>query len=231
MKSERVSGILNVIKSHAKPGNREGMARFGINVENAYGVSIYELRKIAKDIGLDHDLARALWDTGNHEARILAGMIDDPALVTEEQMERWVQDFNSWDLCDQVCSNLFDRTKYAYKKAFAWTNREEEFVKRAGFVLMAALSVHDKNASDSRFEKFLPIIKKHAIDERNFVRKAVNWVLRQIGKRNVVLHRKAIDTALDIEQYNSKTARWIAKDALRELRSEKVKKKLKMLKS
>jgi len=227
MNARKVTELLTRIKSFAKPGNREGMARFGINVENAYGVSIYELRKIAKEIGTDHNTALALWKTGIHEARLLAGMIDDPALVTEDQMENWVRDFNSWDLCDQVCSNLFDQTKYAYAKAIEWTRRDEEFVKRSGFVLMAALSVHDKKAADSRFENFFPVIKKHATDDRNFVKKAVNWALRQIGKRNASLNKKAIQVAEEIEGYDSKAARWIAKDALRELRSDKVKKKLK----
>jgi 3-methyladenine DNA glycosylase AlkD len=226
MRKNSISAILDQIKSLAKPGNREGMARFGIRVDDAFGVSIYELRKIAKELGTDHELALGLWETGNHEARILAGMIDDPDLVTETQMERWVGDFNSWDMCDQVCSNLFDRTKYAYKKAIEWTKRDEEFVKRAGFVLMAALSVHDKNAVDSKFEKFFPIIERHATDERNFVKKAVNWALRQIGKRNVHLNKKAIDIAERIGKTESKTARWIAKDALKELRSDKVRKKL-----
>lgn len=222
---KQVEDILNQIKSRAKPGNREGMARFGINVGNAYGVSVKELRTIAKNIGTDHKLARALWKTGNHEARILAGYVADPEEVTERQMEEWARDFNSWDLCDQVCSNLFDRTPYAYKKAAEWSKRDEEFVKRAGFVLMAALSVHDKRAPDAKFEKFLPVIKRHADDDRNFVRKAVNWALRQIGKRNASLNKKAIRAAEEIGQYDSKTARWIAKDALRELRDGKIQKK------
>lgn len=226
MRNKPIDAILCRVKSRAKPGSREGMARFGIRVDNAFGVSIYELRKIAKELGTDHELALGLWETGNHEARILAGMIDDPALVTEMQMERWARDFNSWDMCDQVCSNLFDRTKYGYKKAIEWTKRDEEFVKRAGFVLMAALSVHDKHAADSKFEKFLPIIERHATDERNFVKKAVNWALRQIGKRNVHLNKKAIDIAERIGKTESKAARWIAKDALKELRSDKVRKKL-----
>lgn len=227
MKNNQVTGILKRIESLAKPGNREGMARYGINIDNAFGVSIYELRKIAKEVGTNHKLAIELWETGNHEARILAGMIDDPAEVTEQQMEEWVRDFNSWDVCDQVCSNLFDQTRYAYKKAVEWTKRDEEFVKRSGFVLMAALSVHDKTAADSKFEKFFPIIVKHATDERNFVKKAVNWALRQIGKRNIALNHRAIAVAKEIEKIDSKSARWIAKDALRELQSDKVRKKLK----
>lgn len=222
----KVDQILRRIKSHSKPGNREGMARFGINIENAYGVSVNDLRKIAKELGTNHELAVALWITGKHEARILSAFIADPDQVTEELMENWVGDFNSWDLCDQVCSNLFDRRPFAYKKATEWTNREEEFIKRAGFVLMAALAVHDKSAPNSRFEKFFTAIKTHANDNRNYVKKAVNWALRQIGKRNLYLNKKAIAVAEGLGKNDSGSAQWIAKDALRELRSEKVQKKL-----
>jgi 3-methyladenine DNA glycosylase AlkD len=226
MNKNPTTTILRRVKLLGMPINRRGMARFGINIENAFGVSIYELRKIAKELGTQHDLAIDLWRTGNHEARILAGMIADPEKVTDQLMEAWVADFNSWDVCDQVCSNLFDRTKYAYRKAVDWTKRDEEFVKRAGFVLMAALSVHDKKAPDSKFEIFFPIIKRHAIDDRNFVKKAVNWALRQIGKRNLALNGKAIAVAEEIAKMDSRPARWIAKDALRELQSGKVRKKL-----
>ncbi len=178
--------ILIKLKSLSNPEAVAGMARFGINTKKAYGVSIPDLRKMAKGIGKNHILAQKLWDSGIHEARILAGMIDLPERVTEKQMKHWVKDFNSWDVCDQVCSNLFDKTKFAYPKAIKWSKRNEEFVKRAGFVLMAALAVHDKEASDKEFLKFLPIIKREATDERNFVKKAVNWALRQIGKRNLL---------------------------------------------
>ena len=171
-------------------------------------------------------LAHDLWKTKIHEARILAGMIDEPEKVTEKQMEQWVKEFNSWDLCDQLCGNLFDKTRFAYKKIFEWSKREEEFVKRAGFVLIATLSVHDKRAKDKKFEQFFPIIKKHSIDERNFVKKAVNWALRQIGKRNISLNKKAIKVAREIQRIDSKSAQWIASDALRELKSEKVQKRL-----
>ncbi len=187
--------ILKRLKSLSNPKAVEGMARFGINPKHTYGVSIPKLRALAKEIGKNHLLARQLRSSRIHEARILAGMIDEPARVTEAQMERWVKDFDSWDVCDQVCSNLFDRTPFAYKKAVEWSARDEEFVKRAGFVLMAALSVHDKKAHDDDFVKFLPIIKREAIDDRNFVKKAANWALRQIGKRNKRLNAAAIKTA------------------------------------
>ncbi|MDE3089427.1 MAG: DNA alkylation repair protein [Chloroflexota bacterium] len=210
--------ILEQLKSLRNPRNIVGMARFGINPRNTLGVSIPTLRRIAKQAGKDHRLARELWQSGIHEARILAAMVDVPEQVTDAQMERWVKDFDSWDVCDQVCSNLFDQTAFAHRKAVEWSRREEEFVKRAGFVLMAALAVHDKAASDAAFLKFLPIIQRAATDERNFVMKAVNWALRQIGKRNAALNRAAIATAREIQQIDSRAARWIAADALRELK-------------
>ena len=218
--------ILIKLKSLSNPEAVAGMARFGINAKNTYGVSIPDLRKMAKGIGKNYILAQKLWDSGIHEARILAGMIDLPEKVTEKQMKHWVKDFNSWDVCDQVCSNLFDKTKFAHKKAIEWSERTEEFVKRAGFALMAALAVHDKEASDKEFLKFLPIIKREATDERNFVKKAVNWALRQIGKRNLSLNKMAIKASKEIQRLDSKAARWVASDALRELTSEAVRKRL-----
>lgn len=218
--------IVKKLKSLSNPKAVAGMARFGINPENTYGVSIPNLRRIAKQIGKDHALAQELWASGIHEARILAGMIDEPQMVTEKQMEEWVRDFDSWDVCDQVCSNLFDKTSFAHKKAREWSKREEEFIKRAGFVMMAALSVHDKKTKDEAFLKFLPIIKRESTDNRNFVKKAVNWALRQIGKRNINLNKEAIKTAKEIQEIDSKPARWIAADALRELTSKAVQKKI-----
>jgi 3-methyladenine DNA glycosylase AlkD len=213
--------ILDQLKSMADPKARKGMPRFGIKSENAYGVSIPQLRKLARQIGKNHVLAGQLWSSGIHEARILAGMVDDPEQVTESQMELWVNDFDSWDVCDQCCSNLFDKTVFAYPKAIQWSERRQEFVKRAGFVLMAVLAVHDKAAEDDQFTQFFPIIKREAGDERNFVKKAVNWALRQIGKRNRALNQAAIDVGQEIKTIDSRAARWIAGDALRELTSEK----------
>jgi 3-methyladenine DNA glycosylase AlkD len=192
------------------------MARYGINPAQALGVSIPALRQMARG-RCDHALAEALWQSGIHEARILAGMVDDSSQVSSEQMERWVLDFDSWDVCDQVISNLFDRTRDAVEKAHAWSQRPEEFVKRAGFVLMAALAVHDKKSGDEVFLDFLPVIQREATDGRNFVKKAVNWALRQIGKRNASLRAAAIETARQIRAIDSPTARWIAADALKEL--------------
>ncbi len=218
--------VLQRLRSQADPKAAEGMARFGINTENALGVSIPQIRSIAKDVGKDHSLAQELWHSGIHEARILACMVEDPDQLTQDQMESWVKEFDSWDLCDQCCMNLFDRSPYAYQKALEWSGRKEEFVKRAGFALMASLAIHDKRANDGEFEQFLPLIKRESIDERNFVRKAVNWGLRQIGKRNAALNVKAIATAEAIRKVDSPSARWIAADALRELKSERVQTRL-----
>jgi len=214
--------ILKKLKSLSDPKAVEGMARFGINPENTFGVSIPNLRKMAKETGRDRALAQQLWASGIHEARILASMVDNPKMVTEEQLERWVKDFDSWDVCDQCCMNLFEKTKFAYQKAVEWSSNDKEFIKRTGFVLMARLAVSDKKADDKQFEPFLPIIKRESTDNRNFVKKAVNWALRQIGKRNLNLNGKAIETAEEIQEIDSKSARWIASDALRELTSQAV---------
>ncbi|MBN1663388.1 MAG: DNA alkylation repair protein [Deltaproteobacteria bacterium] len=214
--------VIERLKILSNPANVAGMARYGISTEGALGVSMPVLRKLAREIGRKHDLAGDLWQSGVHEARILASLIDDPRQVTEEQMEKWVLDIYSWDVCDQLCSNLFSRTSLAYEKATAWTGRPETFVKRAGFVLMACLAVHDKKADDNIFAAFLPIMVREAADDRNFVKKAVNWALRQIGKRNVVLNRLSVETARQIRQSDAKSARWIAGDAIRELTDEKV---------
>ena len=227
MPQRSLEEILDVLHAQANPENVAGMARFGINPHNTLGVSIPQLRELARQQGKNHSLALELWQTGIHEARLLASMVDDKQLVDEAQMEAWVQDFDSWDICDQVCSNLFDRTPLAYDKAREWSARSEEFVKRAGFVLMAGLAVHDKKASDAAFEPFFPILVREACDERNFVKKAVNWALRGLGKRNRSLNLIAIRTAQEIQQLDSKAARWIAADALRELTSDKIQSRLK----
>ncbi len=214
--------VLQRMKAVATPESLKGMGRFGINTRRAYGVSIPHLRSLAREIGKNHVLARELWASQIHEARILASMIDDPALISDEQMEEWVKDFDSWDLCDQVCGNLFDQTKLAYEKAVAWSAREGEYVRRAGYALMAYNAVHDKDAANNRFLEFLSIIEANSTDDRNFVKKAVNWALRQIGKRNLFLNKEAVGTARKLQKKDSKTAKWIASDALRELTSEKV---------
>ena len=222
-----VEEILSELESMGNPHNREGMARFGINTEKAFGVSVYKIRAMAKKLGKDHKLAEQLWATENHEARMLACFIDEPDKVTELQMDDWVAEFDSWDICDQVCSNLFDKTPFALKKIDEWTTDSREFVKRAGFVLIAALSVHDKNAEDSLFIGFLTVIERESHDERNFVKKAVNWALRSIGKRNKGLNRVALTSARKILEQDSKSAKWIARDAIRELESDKTRSRLK----
>jgi 3-methyladenine DNA glycosylase AlkD len=217
-----VDEVITFLRSNQSEINRQGMSRFGITVDKAFGISMVDLRSLAKTIGKDHQLALDLWETGFHESRIIATIIDVPALVTEEQMEHWVVGFDSWDVCDQCCSNLFSRTPFAVSKANEWSSRDEEYVKRAGFVVMAALAVHDRKAANEQFLEFLGMIDSEAADDdRPFVRKGVNWALRQIGKRNVLLQEAAVRTAESVRSRNTRSARWIAADALRELQSEK----------
>jgi len=222
-----VEDVLNRLKEKASSHNLEGMSRFGISIDKRLGVPMPDMRKIAKDFGRDHKLALELWRTGIGEARIVASLIDDPEQVTEKQMEKWVKDFNSWDVCDQVCMNLFEKTPWAYQKIFEWAERQEEFVKRAAFTLIACLASYDKKAPDEKFLNLFPVLKRGATDERNFVRKAVNWALRNIGKRNIKLNRAAIKFAKEVKRIDSKAARWIASDAMRELESGAVQQRLK----
>jgi len=222
-----VEDVLERLKEKSRPDQLEGMARFGMAVEQRLGISIPDLRKLAKELGQDHELALKLWKTGIAESKILASMIDDPNKLTEEQLEDWVKDIDSWDVCDQVCMNLFERNPLAWKKIIDWSSREEEFVKRTAFSLIACLAWHDKKASDEKFIELLPVIMRGATDERNFVKKAVNWALRNIGKRNLNLNEAAINTARKIQRLDSKAARWVASDALRELQSEAIQTRLK----
>ncbi|MGD9118370.1 MAG: DNA alkylation repair protein [Dehalococcoidia bacterium] len=217
--------VIARLKAEANPENVAGMARFGISSTNTLGISIYTLRKWAKEIGKDHELALKLWDSAFHEARILASFIEEPEKVTEAQLERWVKDFDSWDICDQV-SELIAQTPYVMKKIHQWAERDEEFVKRTAFSLIAEIAFYDKKMADDEFEPLFLIIKSAATDERNFVKKAVNWALRNIGKRNMALNRRAIEVAGEIRETDSKAARWIAADALRELKGEKVQRRL-----
>ena len=221
-----VENVLKKLKEKSRPDQLEGMAKYGMVREKRLGVSIPDLRKMAKEIGKDHKLSLKLWKTGIQEARIIAAMIDRPEEVTDQQMEEWVKDINSWDVCDQVCMNLFEKIPFARKKITEWSRREEEFVKRTAFSMIACLAWHDKQAPDEDFIELLPVIKSGATDERNFVKKAVNWSLRNIGKRNPKLNKAAIKTAKEIQKIDSKAARWIASDAIRELESEAVRKRL-----
>lgn len=218
--------ILDQLKAKANPDNLEGMARFGMAVEKRLGVAVPEMRRIAKETGKDYKLAVKLWKTGIAEARIVASMIAVPEALTEQDMNSWVKDINSWDVCDQVCMNLFEKTPLARQRIIEWSERDEEFVKRAAFALLACLAWHDKKATDEEFIEFLPVIKLGATDERNFVKKAVNWALRNIGKRNCKLNQAAIQTAKEIQRLDSKAARWIAADALRELEGEGTQRRL-----
>lgn len=222
----RLDAIIETLKANSNPKNVEGMARFGINPQNTLGVSIPTLRQIAKETGKSHEIALELWETGIHEARILASMIDDPNKTNLKQLDRWVRDFDSWDVCDQCCLNLIAFVRDSFKLPARWVVSDSEFVRRAGFALMAVLAVKHKKADDAHFEDFLALIEKYSCDERNFVKKAVNWALRQIGKRNSALHAKAIETANKILALETKSGKWIALDAIRELESEAVIKRM-----
>jgi 3-methyladenine DNA glycosylase AlkD len=228
--------LLSALRSHADPTNVAGMARFAISAEGTLGVSMPVVRSLAREgkqrIGRDksarHELAALLWASGVHEARIMASLVDEPSLVDDAQAEVWAADLDSWDVCDQLCLNLLRRAPLAWVKAAEWTARPEEFVKRAGFALGAALAVHEKTATDAAFLTLLACAARQATDERNMVKKAVNWQMRQIGKRNATLRAAVIATCecLLAEHSDSKAARWIARDALRELRSDAVRTRL-----
>lgn len=220
--------ILSELKALSEPEYLTKMAHFGIDTSKAFGIRVPNLRKLAKTIGKNQELSLQLWETGFHEARILATFIGDYKLITEQQVNSWTKDFSSWDMCDQACGNLFVKTPYFMQKVLEFTKAEAEFVKRTGFVLMAEAAVHLKKESDETFLSFLPIIEREAYDNRNFVKKAINWALRQIGKRNAFLHPYAIETANNILAQNNKKANWVALDALRELNSAAVLAKLKL---
>ncbi len=220
-----IDEIIRELESLGNPDNVAGMARYGIVTKRALGVAAPELRALAKRIkkvAADrHSLALELWQTGIHEARAIAFLIDDPKLVTPEQMDAWAADFDNWAICDSTCGNLFSYTPFAYEKAYEWAEIEEEFVKRAGIVLMAWLAVHDKKISDDVIAEFIPVLESKADDDRNFIKKAVNWSLRSIGKRSIFLHEKAVESAIRIREKGTRSARWIASDALRELMNER----------
>ena len=220
------AAALQELKSLADPRVRAKMAYFGVDVPKAHGISVPVLHGLAKRIGKNHQLARELWASGIHEARILSTLIGESEKVTAAEMQRWVRDFDAWDVVDAACCYLYAQAKPAWKKAAEWSRRREEFVKRASFSLVAYLSYKDKAAPDARFQRFLRVIEREAHDERKFVKKAVNWALRNIGKRNLRLNREAIQTSERIPQQHSRSARWIAADALRELKSDAVQKRL-----
>lgn len=215
-----VDDALSLLRQHAQPGALEGMARFGMDVDKRLGVSVGDIRKTARILRRDHELALALWETGIPDAQILASIVADPARLGSRQMDAWVRDMRSWDVCDGACLNAFVRSPLAWDKVREWAPRPAEFTRRAGFALLATLAVHDKDAPDQRFIDALPLIESASDDDRNFVRKAVNWALRNIGKRNAALNAEAIACGERIRARGTKAARWIASDALRELKSD-----------
>ena len=219
--------IIEFLEENKNEKNIKGMERFKIDSDKIYGIKMDVLRKLAKKIGKDHDLALKLWEHGYHESRILATLVEEEDKMDDDQLEEWVNDFDTWDLCDQACLNLFSNSEKAISKIPDWAESEEEFVKRTAFSLIAVIAVHDKTSKNSYFESFFPIIKNACDDNRNFVKKAVNWALRSIGKKNKYLNKKAIKLANEISELDYKSAQWIAKDALKELESENVQNRLK----
>lgn len=218
--------IIKKLKSLSNPKNVEGMARFGIATDKTLGISMPILRQLGKEIGKNHQLAIELWDSGYHEARILASIVAEIDKLDEKTMDKWIKGFDSWDVCDQVMMNLFYKSPIAYHKAVQWCNRDKEFERRAGFALMAVLGWKDKKAKNSDYDQFIPLILKYSDDDRNYVKKAVNWAIRQIGKKNKSLNKKFIQVAGKIAKLDNKCAKWIANDALHELKSEAVQKRL-----
>jgi len=221
-----LESVIEILHEQAQPDKLEGMARYGMTTTDRLGINIPVLRKLAKQIGPDHKLAIDLWRTGIAEARILAALIDDPKDVSREQMEEWVSDFDSWDVCDQVCLNLFDKTPLVWEAIQAWSCREEEFVKRAAFAMIAATAWHDKEVDDAIFIDLIPLIHTAADDERNYVKKGVSWALRHIGKRSLTLNKHAIRAAEALLERESKSARWIGRDALKDITRESIQQRL-----
>jgi 3-methyladenine DNA glycosylase AlkD len=214
------------LKRRGTKRNRDGMARYAIVSDRAFGVSVGDLRGLAKRLGRDHDLALALWDTGWYEARMLSAFVDEPARVTPAQMDRWCRDFDNWAICDTLCFHLFDKTPHAWRKVAAWSRRREEFVKRAAFALLASFALHDKKAPDEPFARCLPLIERAAGDNRNFVKKGVSWALRGVGRRSSDLHTAAVALARRLAASSEPAARWVGKDALKELTSPAVLRRL-----
>lgn len=221
-----VDHVVEKLRSMASPKVRDGMARYAIPSDKAFGIAVGDLKKLAKKLGPSHELAAGLWKTGSYEARMLATFVDEPDKVTAAQMDRWCKDFDNWAICDTACFALFDRTPHAWAKLRQWAKHKDEFVKRAAFALLASLTVHDKQATDEPFIESLALIEKAASDDRNFVKKAVNWALRSIGKRSRALHAAALELARRLAESEAAAPRWIGKGALRELQGASVKKRL-----
>ena len=214
--------IIAQLQAEADPKVVAGMYRVGINPRGTLSIPIPELQKLARSIGKDHALALELWASGIHEARILAAMVDDVAKLTDDQMDRWAEAFNSWDVCDQVCKYLLARSPLAAEKARDWAGHSGQFVKRAAFAIMADLAVNDTKAPDSLFLEFLELAEREADDDRNYVKKATSWAVRQIGKRNAVLNAAALAAATRMKDKGGAAAKWVAQDVVRELESPRV---------
>ncbi len=214
---KQARAALQELERMATTRDRENLSRFGITADKAFGVSMANIQKLAKRLGRSHELAAALWETGWYEARMLTSFVDEPARVTPAQMDRWCRDFDNWGICDTLCFNLFDRTPHAWAKVAQWSGKKDEFVKRAAFALLACLALHDKKAGDPAFIRCLPLIERAATDERNFVKKGVSWALRLVGRRNAALHAASVGLARRLAASEAAAARWVGKDALRDL--------------
>lgn len=215
--------IFPILEDEGHPANAKSMIRFGIKADKAFGIKLPVLRNLAKEIGKNTPLADELWREGHHECKLLATMIADPGEFTLEEADRWIKDIYSWDVCDQLCSNLLVKTNYAWELPERWSPLEREFERRAGIVMIVELAVHQKDARDERLIPFIPLLKIYATDSRNFVKKAVNWAIRQLGKRSAFLHPQMVSLCEELLEMNSRPASWIARDALRELQSDKIK--------
>ena len=222
-----VQSALKWLKRHSTRATLDGMARYAIPSDNAFGVAMKDMKVLGKKLGRNHELAAALWETGVYEARMVCSFVADPALITPAQMDRWCRDFDNWGICDTMCFNLFDRTPHAWAKVRQWSRKRAEFEKRTAFALLWSLSVHDKRATDEQFVQGLVLIERAAVDGRHFVKKAVNMALRAIGKRNVALNAAAVAVARRLADSPDAAPRWIGKDALRELTSPAVTRRLK----
>jgi len=222
-----VAYTLEWLERRGTKKNRDGMARYGIVADKVFGVSMSTMQSLARELGRDHKLSEALWKTGWYEARMLASLVGEPDRVTPAQMERWARSFDNWAVCDTATFVLWDRTPHAWGKVREWSGRKEEFVKRAAFAMLASLTVHDKKAPDEPYLAGLKLVEREAVDDRNFVKKAVNWALRSIGKRSRLLNKAAIDVARRLAESTEPAARWVGKDALRELTSASVQRRVK----
>ena len=222
----QANAVIAALKRVATKPNRDGMLRYAIPNDKAFGVSMSEIQKLAKTIGRDHELALALWETGWYEARMITAFIDEPDRVTKAQMDRWCREFDNWAICDTLCFKLFDRTPYAWSKVVEWSRKKDEYVKRAAFALLASHAGHDKQATDQQFLDCLPLIERAAADERNFVKKGVSWALRGIGRRSIVLNKASVELAERLANSSAAPARWIGRDALRDLNGRVARKQL-----